>query len=254
MVAGGYIAKGNSCCERAVMPKELIEDWVVEQMGKIVREHLADKEGQGKLRRLIAQELAGTSRFDGSELAALPQHRADIEASMDNLLDNLTPTNREYVDRRIEKLREELVKLEGQELALREQQDREKQAELIAERAFAVAKDFERLAEAGTVEEKRSLIRAFLPGIDFDPRSSTGKAHFWILPTGGPGDGGRPRYEPPTAISAQKGSESQQEGMSSFAYASRDTRYERKRERAPEGASSFQMVAGGGFEPPTSGL
>ncbi|NIN68591.1 MAG: hypothetical protein GTO63_28575, partial [Anaerolineae bacterium] len=52
------------------------------------------------------------SEFDASELWAVRQRKADIDATIDNLLDNITATNREFVDRRIEKLRDEMVELE----------------------------------------------------------------------------------------------------------------------------------------------
>ncbi|NIN10531.1 MAG: hypothetical protein GTN62_04275, partial [Gemmatimonadales bacterium] len=54
-------------------------------------------------------ELAGATDFDASELSAVRQRKADIEATIDNLLDNITATNRDYVDRRIEKLRDETI-------------------------------------------------------------------------------------------------------------------------------------------------
>jgi len=61
-------------------------------------------------RRLLAEVLAhGTNaekrafarQFDGSELAKVGQRKADIEATIDDLLDNITPTNRDYGRKRI---------------------------------------------------------------------------------------------------------------------------------------------------------
>lgn len=177
----GYITKGNSCCQRAVIPKDLIEAWVLEQIGKIVSGYL-ERGGEQKLRQLVDQALSGSQRFDGSKLAHLRQRKLDIEATIDNLLDNITPTNREYVDRRIEKLRAETLELERQEGALVEQQDREQQAEGIAQQAYALMRGFVRLAEVGTVDEKRILIRSFLQRIDFDPEARKGTAYFWVVP------------------------------------------------------------------------
>ena len=242
----GYVSKGNSCCQRSVIPQDWIESWVFEQIGGIVR-GILDHGGEKKLRKMIEQEVAGAGRFDGSELATLRQRKADIEATIDNLLDNITPTNREWVDRRIEKLRDEMVELERQEAALGQQQDREHQAALLAEQAFAVARSFDRLLEVGTIEEKRTLIRAFLHGIDYDPESSSGKAHFLLVPNAGHDDGaagpspGGLRKDP-----AQH--------MSSGSIGSGDTRYHEKRRAANDGTSSVIMVAGAGFEPATFGL
>jgi hypothetical protein len=49
-----------------------------------------------------------------------------------NLLDNITTANRDFVDQRIEKLKDELLALERQEGVLLEQQDREKQKQVLA--------------------------------------------------------------------------------------------------------------------------
>ncbi|MCJ7751396.1 MAG: recombinase family protein, partial [Armatimonadetes bacterium] len=205
---GGYVTKGNSCCKRFVLPKEEVEEWVFQQIGRVVGSYLDGGAGE-KLREMIEQEVAGSDRFDESELSAVRQHRADIEAKIENLLDNLTPTNREYVDRRIEKLRDETVGLQQQEEALLEQQGRECQAGELARAALALAPHVDQVARFGIVEEKRVFIRAFLREIEFDPRTRTGTAHFYAVPSMsgdiGPDPGGGTRFEPATSDSDVEG-------------------------------------------------
>jgi len=248
----GYIAKGTSCCERAVIPQEFIETWVLEQIGGIMNEYL-DAGGEKRLRKMIEQEVAGEGRGDGTELSRVRQRRADIEATIDNLLDNITPTNRDYVDRRIGKVRDEMVELERHEAALLEQQDRERQAQALAERAIAMARDFDRLVEVGTVDEKRSMVRAFLRGIDYDPESASGKAHFWLIPYAeaddgqhSPGGRGR-RSDLADHAPAQASIGAADTRRSLFPFVSGDTRYAKKRSAAGGDASSFHMVAGAGY-------
>ena len=256
---GGYVGKGNAVCQRAVIPQEFIEAWVLEQIGSIVH-GLLDSGAEKKMRRLIEQEIAGAGRDDGSQLAALRQRKADIETTIDNLLDNITPTNRDYVDRRIEKLRDEMVALERQEAALAQQQDRERQAQILADRAFAAVRDFGRLVEAGTVDEKRTVVRAFLRGIDYDPESRSGKGHFWLLPGVGlddqePNPGGRGRRTDVTGnISPRTAAGAADSQCSLLGFRAGYTRSEKKRSATGGDASSFGVVAGAGFEPATSGL
>jgi DNA invertase Pin-like site-specific DNA recombinase len=178
---GGYVTKGNVACRRSLIPKDLIEEWVLKQIEQIVWSYLEDG-GEERLRQLIQQELLGAVRFDDSEGATIRQRLADIESTIDNLLDNITLTNREYVDRRIEKLRDEIVELERRQAALQEHEDREKHVLAIAEEALTVARDFDRLVQEGTIDERRTLVRAFLRAIDFEPESRTGVAHFWVVP------------------------------------------------------------------------
>jgi hypothetical protein len=73
---GGYVGKGRAVCQRAVIPREWIEAWVLEQIGGIVRD-LLENGGEKKLRKMIEQELAGVGRSDGSELAALRRYISD---------------------------------------------------------------------------------------------------------------------------------------------------------------------------------
>lgn len=185
---GGYISKGNSVCQHSVISKEWIEGWVLEQINTIVSDYL-DSGGEARVREIIEQELAGSSRFDGTELSRLRQRKLDIEGIIENLLDNITPTNRDYVDRRIEKLKDETVDLERQEASLLEQQNREAQVEEIAAQALALMREMPRLVEYGTTEEKRLVVRAFLQRIDFNPETKTGTAYFWSVPTFDPARG-----------------------------------------------------------------
>ncbi len=244
---GGYVTKGKSCCQRLVLPKEEIETWVFEQIERIIQGYLKDGAGE-ELRRMIEQEIAGGDQFDESELAQVRQRQADIDAAIDNLLDNLTPTNREYVDRRIKKLRDEMMELQQQEEALLERQGREVQAAGLAQAALALAPQVDRIARFGTVEEKRIFIRAFLRGIEFDPASRTGTAYFYAVPsvTGdmGPEEDGGTRYQPTTTESAAEVSEGGPEGKSSLRLRNVGARYAQKRTAPAGGDSSLIMVAG----------
>jgi len=247
---GGYVTKGNSRCKRLVLPKEEVEQWIFEQIAHIVKSYL-EAGAEEKLREMIEQEVAGGDRFDESELAQVRQRRADIDAAIENLLDNITPTNREYVDRRIEKLRDEMVELQQQEEALLEQQGRECQAAELAQAALALARGVDEVAAFGTVDEKRTFIRAFVREIEFDPQTRAGTAYFYAVPSlsgePGPNPGGGTRYEPATTDSDAEGSESPPSGKSSLRLRNDDTRYAQKRTAPGEDGSSLIMVAGAGF-------
>ena len=80
--------------------------------------------------------------------------------------------------------------------------------------------EFQKVACQGTVDEKRRFIRAFTKGIELDPRNGKGRAQFFILPD--------------------------------FAALSRFELYPPG--RATTARSSFNVVAGAGFEPATSRL
>jgi hypothetical protein len=247
---GGYVTKGKSCCTRLVLPKDEVEEWVFGQIAHIVKGYL-ERGGEQKLREMIEQEVAGSYRFDESELAIVRQRKSDIGASIENLLDNITPTNRDYVDRRIEKLRDETVALEQQEQALLEQQGRECQASELVQAALALAPQVDQVARFGTVDEKRTFIRAFLRGIEFDPASRSGTGYFYAVPDMGdgmvPDPGGGTRYQPATTDLAAEASGLPSGGKSSLRLRNVGARYAQKRTAPRGGDSSLIMVAGAGF-------
>jgi hypothetical protein len=183
-----------------------------------------------------------------SDTSLVRQRKTDIEATIDNLLDNITSTHRKYVDRRIEKLQGETRDLEQQEEALLEQQGRECQAAELARVALALARDVDQVAACGTVEEKRTLIRAFLRVLEFDPESRTGTAYFYAVPSvngdTAPDPGAGTRSEPATTDSDAERSERPSDGMSSLRLRDDDARYAQKRTAPRGGGSSLIMVAG----------
>jgi DNA invertase Pin-like site-specific DNA recombinase len=254
---GGYVTKGKACCQRHVLPKEEVEEWVFAQIAHIVQAYLKDGAGE-ELRKMIAQEVAGGDRFDATELATVRQRQVDVEAAIENLLDNLTPTNRDYVDRRIAKLKDETVELKQQEEALQERQGQECQAAELAQIALALAPRVEQISRFGTVEEKRVFVRAFVREIEFDPVSRTGTAYLYAVPALdgdlGPAPGGGTRYHPIHADSPEEGAGGAPRAMSSLPIRNVGTRYAQKRTALGEDGSSLIMVAGAGFEPATSGL
>jgi hypothetical protein len=53
---------------------------------------------------------------------------------------------------------------------------------IISDEAMAMATDYKRIFEEGTVEEKRFFLRAFLTSIKLDPETGEGEARFVLLP------------------------------------------------------------------------
>ena len=277
-ICGGHLTKGNSCCPRSAIPKEMIEQWVLDQIGRLIQDYLG-KGGEERLQEMIRQEMAGVGGFNPADLDSIRQRRSDIEVKIGTLLDNLTATNREFVDRHIEKLRGELVELDRAEALALELQNQDSRAESFAREAIGVVRDFKRLVAEGTVEEKRTLIRAFLRVLDFDPITRKGVAHFWVVPSVGqdefvagplsergslrtPDQGGssvHARRQAPgnncqTANSGAEVSQDAQERSALGLDRTEATPYAKQKTCPRKGMSHEDMVAGAGFEPATSGL
>jgi hypothetical protein len=109
---GGYITKGTNVCQMNAIPKDILEDAVIKIVLDFYRPYL-EKDGRRKLAEAVKMQV----NFEGEELVAARQ-RAQTEQEktgkiIDNLLDNITPTNREYIDRRLNELKQQRQQIEA---------------------------------------------------------------------------------------------------------------------------------------------
>ncbi|OPZ85347.1 MAG: hypothetical protein BWY76_01451 [bacterium ADurb.Bin429] len=123
--------------------------------------------------------------------------KAEITRMVNNALSTLTDTNRTFLMVHIESLRLEMEELERQEDELNRQEVRCMEVDTAVESQYALAthriREARKVLLAGTIEEQRLIIRAFLRKIHFDPDTRTGTAEFWLVPGAGNED---PRRNP----------------------------------------------------------
>ena len=108
---GGYITKGKKVCEMNPIPKKILEEKVIEVVLDFYKGYL-DKGGRKKLAEAVKLQV----NCEGKELVTARQRtqteQEKIGKTIDNLLDNLTATNREYVDQRLNELKQQKQQLE----------------------------------------------------------------------------------------------------------------------------------------------
>ena len=224
----GYFGKGNSVCPRRTLPKDEIEGYVLDVIGQMLGQYFVG-ENLTLLRKFVEEELGSLTPDFSNEIDRVEARLSEIEKVVTNLIDNITSTNREYVDKRIIELKRERIELENKLRTLEADGKKRIEVSTLVDQALEIAGDFKRVFEEGTIEEKRSFIRAFLTRIDLDPESCQGEARFILLP--GMQDALQHR-----AVMANSEGNSQQKGPN-----------------GPD-ASSLISVAGEGFEPSTFGL
>jgi hypothetical protein len=109
---GGYITKGTSTCEMNAIPKGVMESRVIEVVLDFYRPYLA-KDGRRKLAEAVKAQIGSETE----DLAAARQRAEEelqgIEPIINNLLDNITEANREYVDKRLNELKAQRQQLEA---------------------------------------------------------------------------------------------------------------------------------------------
>ena len=115
---GSYIRQGRPACVFGPVKQGLLEEAVVEAVVKFYKERYEGDRGRRRLRDAIRDGVGSESvEVDGAK-ERVQQERAGIEDKVTKLLDNITSTNRDFVDRRLQELgrqRESLAQ-RGQEL------------------------------------------------------------------------------------------------------------------------------------------
>ena len=110
-VCGGYITKGRSICELNAIPKEILESIVIETVLKFYRPFLS-KGGHQKLTNTVNTKIrAKTKEFVAARKRAQGELNK-IKKTINNLLDNLTFTNRESIDQQLNEFKQQQKQLE----------------------------------------------------------------------------------------------------------------------------------------------
>ena len=178
---GGYVTKGNAVCKRSLVSKEPLENLILDAIGENVALFL-EEGGDAILRTLIEEQIENDAPGTEGELQTLRTQRTEIERKINNLLDNITQANREFADKRLTELKRELYEIRPRLEELEAAQARTVDVELVCAEMLTAMKDFRKLAAEGTVDEKRTLIRAFAKEIRLDPQSGEGRAQLYMLP------------------------------------------------------------------------
>ncbi len=100
---GGYISKGTSICQMNAIPKEVLESKVIKTVLDFYRPYL-EKGGRQKL----AEAVKAQTKVEKEDITSARQRAQteleDITKIINNLLDNITETNRDHVDKRLNEL------------------------------------------------------------------------------------------------------------------------------------------------------
>jgi len=178
----GYVNKGNSVCQRRVVSKEWLEGWVVEQIELMLKEYFGTPEGLKKIYWMVKEEIDDITPQIGKELDQVEGRTQEVKKNISNLIENLTSTNREYVDARLVELKRESAVLESKLLELKATGAKKIEIGRLIDQGVELASDFKTVFAEGSIDEKRLFLRAFLKGIELDPIKQIGKADFILLP------------------------------------------------------------------------
>jgi DNA invertase Pin-like site-specific DNA recombinase len=164
---GGYIRQGRSVCSRGFVRQDELERTVIDAAQAEYR-RFGDASGRAALRAAIGRIL-------GAERASIKRERRDVEselggleATIRNLLDNITPANRAMVDRRLGELAFERRGLEHRVEGLDTLAVAHACADAAVSETAAFLQRLPDLLRSDDPEERQAAIRRCVEGVVID--------------------------------------------------------------------------------------
>jgi hypothetical protein len=168
--------------------RDPLDDGVLARVRQRV-EAILNNGGMDGLRRAVAKDLtAGKPDVDG-ETSRLKSRLGEIERKIDNLLESLTPVNKQYVDKKIIALGQEKEALETRLRELESMKQQEVDCDAIADEIMAAVSGFDGLFEHGTIQERKEFIGPLVEKIELDPDRRVGRAYIKKFPMPSHGTG-----------------------------------------------------------------
>jgi len=109
---GGYITKGRSICELNAIPQKVLESTVINTILDFYRPYLAPS-GRRKLAQAVKEQIGSEAGEFVAARKRAQKELSKVKKIVNNLLDNITSTNREFVDQRLTELKQQKQQLEA---------------------------------------------------------------------------------------------------------------------------------------------
>ena len=180
---GGYITKGKSVCQMNPIPQEKLESKVIDTVLGFYQPYL-EKNGREKIATIV-KEQTGFEKQDITEArqrAKTEQER--ISGIIDNLLDNITATNRKHVDIRLNELNRQRQQLEIRMEELERLNMSQAEIDSIVTEAMQFISGLEFTLTQGLPQEKLVTLRQCIEKITINKPAGETKLIIRIVPTG----------------------------------------------------------------------
>ena len=178
---GGYISRGKSVCELNLIKKEALENIIIKEILQFYSKYLED-DG----RELLAQEIKSQTEYETKDIKSARQRAANelqrVEGIINNLLDNLTETNRQFVDERLNDLKKQKQQLETRLEEFDKLESSQANVQDIASEALKFTSSLEYIFRNGLPQEKLAVIRQCIEKIYLDGENKKIKLKIRTVP------------------------------------------------------------------------
>ena len=180
---GGHVTKGNRVCEMNPIPQADLEAVVVEAVLGFYKPYLA-RNGRPKLTGVVKEQM-GSEREDFAEAKKRAEaERQRLTQIINNLLDNITPTNREFVDGRLKELTEQRQQLEARLEELDRLTTTQAEIQTIVTDALRFLSSLEFSLRQGLPQEKLTALRQCVTRVHINKPTGEIRLTIRTIPTG----------------------------------------------------------------------
>lgn len=178
---GGYIRLGRSHCSFGAVRQDLLEELVIRRVVEFY-DRYAGPVGREKIAEALNFQLGANQEQIKDKRKGLAAKSKKIEKTTRNLLDNITATNRDLVDRRIEELRREQEQLEREIEAVELSEATSNEFDGAIDEASGFVSGLDGSLRQGPMDLRQSAVRRCVAQIRIDAESRRAVLEIRVLP------------------------------------------------------------------------
>ncbi len=180
---GGHVTKGNKICRMNPIPQADLETVVIAAVLDFYKAYLA-KGGRRKITEAVKQQM-GSEREDFTEARKRTEAKQQrLTQTINNLLDNITPTNREFVDQRLKELTEQRHQLETRLDELDRLTATQSEIHAIVSDTVRFVSSLDHTLHQGLPQEKLTALRQCVERIHINKPAGEAKIKAKTVPAG----------------------------------------------------------------------
>jgi hypothetical protein len=180
---GGYIAKGRSICEMNAIPQKILEETVTKMVLDSYRP-LLGKGGRIKLAEAVKAQIGSEAEEFVAARKRAQRQLNKINKTINNLLDNITSANREFVDQRLGELKQEKYQLEARLEELDQLSLSRDEINSIVSDSMKFLAGLEFVLREGVPQEKLVALRQCVQKISVDKPNEKITLAIYLVPVG----------------------------------------------------------------------
>jgi len=178
---GGHIRKGKSVCTLGAVPQLALEQAVIDAVVKFY-EPLRGEGAAPMIATMLRKNCEADAEAIEAKRAAQTKRLKKLDATVRQLLDNITARNRELVDRRIEELERERDAIATRIDALDQMALSASDADYIADEIADFVNGLEHSVRFGVSDQRKAALRRCITQMTVDPEHRTASITVRCLP------------------------------------------------------------------------